>query len=357
MKITIQEDFNLFLAANPRKVPRPPAEELAVENLRRLIERLQAIIALYQKVERAYYKLMDWKYPWVTGLSMVIFTYMCLFASAEKAGSMAIFVVLAIMSYAGWGRRTGQSRRAFVEREEEGQHERKVGILRVGILGVRLSEEDQEGGKLFVVVTYAGNWDVLEGHADLIVGCFSSGIATGPERQQPSRLDVEYKLPLLVAAHFPNADRGSLLRNVLEEVGDNGGGTATDHRFLVYPLVQPLIEKSGKMESVPLKETNGWVRVRVYRSTFEENFMGEAMIPLRQVVLEGEGVEGWVEMTMDPMLAKVDRLGDRFSPQKGAGVSVKLKLAVAPKEAGGAEGKEARKVLASFIEEGVAGGG
>jgi hypothetical protein len=88
-----------------------PQEDLAVENLRRLIERMQEAVALIQEGQKGYAYVMAWRSPLLTGTLMGIFVYLCLFMDAEKAGALLVFLLLLVMTYAYFYRSTGRFRR------------------------------------------------------------------------------------------------------------------------------------------------------------------------------------------------------------------------------------------------------
>ena len=48
MKVSMQEDSQLFLAAEPRHVPKSPQEDFGLDNLRRVLDRLQAVVGIFK---------------------------------------------------------------------------------------------------------------------------------------------------------------------------------------------------------------------------------------------------------------------------------------------------------------------
>lgn len=116
LRVLVHEDSSsLFLAGHPRRVPVPPKEELAVENLRRVVERMQAVIATLATLDRGYTYVMQWRQPYLTAALLLLFVYLCLFVDAERAGALVVAGLLLLLSYLWLERRTGTYRKRWTE--------------------------------------------------------------------------------------------------------------------------------------------------------------------------------------------------------------------------------------------------
>jgi hypothetical protein len=191
-----------------------------VENLRRVIERMQAVIALLTQAEKAYTHVMDWRQPYLTGSLMAGFVYCCLVADAERAvGVLCASSGLLLLSYLGWERRSGSYRRKWTERGdgagpgtgEEGAGEGKaiaegaegakkgsgkrphrcLARLRVCVDQVRFPSSSvwagqgwglAKGGRTYVTVSYALTGEASEVENDLVIGCVANTPNTTPSK-------------------------------------------------------------------------------------------------------------------------------------------------------------------------------
>jgi hypothetical protein len=152
MRIEVAEDMKLFLASRPRRAPKAPQEDFSLENLLRILERMQAVVDLIQvtqgargaeslggcltdvsvvvgawwggvgqTAERAYSHVMQWRDPVLTALLMVVFVYACLYLNAEYGGALPVLAALGLLSYAYYDRRTGSYRKRIIEKDRGGE--------------------------------------------------------------------------------------------------------------------------------------------------------------------------------------------------------------------------------------------
>lgn len=73
----------------------------------------QTVLNLLRAFEARYSYVMRWESPPLTLALLLLFSYACLFADAERAGALAVFGVLAVMTYALWERATGRCVRGW----------------------------------------------------------------------------------------------------------------------------------------------------------------------------------------------------------------------------------------------------
>ncbi len=68
----------------------------------------QAVLSALREAEARYSYVMRWESPPLTLALLLLFSYTCLFADAERAGALLALAVLAGMTYALWERATGR---------------------------------------------------------------------------------------------------------------------------------------------------------------------------------------------------------------------------------------------------------
>jgi len=265
---------------------------------------------VWQEVETVFGGVMAWKNPLLTGILMLIFIYLCIFMDAERAGALLVFVVLLCLSYGWWRRRSGQYRLGYIEQDGSAIEAndaatnrpfRSIAKLKICVeqVGLAVAGEPEvtgakgiipppviktPNGKVSVVISYSIQENAFEPDADLVVGCVSN------EHPSSKDLDVDFRLPFAAAAQYMSGDRGSIFRNVVEydeathgilSKGQAGGGVSSRPWFL-YPILQPIALKSGKMEAQPFTSTSGAIRCRVFLDTdlhaFEEEYLGQVML-------------------------------------------------------------------------------
>ena len=332
-----------------------------------------------------YYDLMAWKNPFVTGIIMFIFTYLCICMDAERAGALLVFILILCLSYGWWERRSGRFRLAYIEKDGSTQEpdganssrpfralaKLKVSVERVGLAVAGGPEVTAAkglspppviktpNGKVSVVISYAIQENSFEPEADLVVGCVSNGQPTMAD-QQTQGLDVDFRLPFAAAAQYMGGDRGNIFRNVVEyEELVNGGMNRSQavvgtRPWFLYPVLQPIAHKGGgKMEVQPFTSATGAIRLRVFLDTdlhaFEEEYLGQVFIPIRLLVEAMKGanqggqsgeIAGWFTLG-DEIKEASKLLGQEQPPEKGVGaVNIFLRLKLAIPEPGAAPPKK-----------------
>ncbi|EWM25237.1 protein c kinase isoform a [Nannochloropsis gaditana] len=348
LSIKFKEDMaSLFLAARPRPVPLPPQDDLAMENLRRVLDRVQAVLACLRTFQAHYAYIMNWEHPPTTLLFLLLFLYLCLCTEAEKAGALLVFSVLTFMTYALYCRSSGRYSQLWIEHDPEddtlGEGDagssamerssapistsllskarpyRAVAKLKVSVGRIRFARPADGRGMTYVTIAYAPHGvDPQDADSDLLIGCCSGLQGDEGSYGMLKALDLDFALPFTAASQMgARAERASLFRNICvwesregaeaekkkrkERENDDGQPSLSSlpnqedgHWSLLWPILQPIgflpdqPPTKRKLEALPFAALRGCLRIRAYQdsglSTLEEEYLGQAFLPLAAVV-------------------------------------------------------------------------
>jgi hypothetical protein len=334
-RLAFEEDADgFFYSRAPRPVPKWQAieGELSVESVRKLVNRIYAIIKWPQPAFQTLYRIFSWESPPLSALSLILFVHGTLVGSSEHILALPVLALLVHMTLAMATRRSGRFVQWWVEHGSPSMASDSLGLsdvgfrplaqLRVAILRGRclLSEDLGLPGNAFVRVSYferrtkhVGTGQLAAEDADEGADEESAGVRaligeTAPHWPASSDPDWSRSSELGTGRGRAGADPKTLtggdvlLQNVPEVWQDPSNPGGVGHMALIYPILQPLASPSSAAakerggELIPWVEAPGFLKFEVLLAnpfnSMMDSYLGEVRVPLSSLVSQEREARG-----------------------------------------------------------------
>lgn len=316
-QVVLEEDFSAMYGSIPYLCPPRPKDEFDLARIRAHIQRISQIVADVNATLQFLNHMTSWENPFLSLASFAMFAYFCYTVYPDHFFTGPVFLAIICMGYL-----------ALLRTNFRLQHEyesRQLAVNRKNVSHTQNTQVHRPAGLIQIIVDRGRNIRSpelgLSGSVSCRVSIDLCRDSSQQLREKLSNIDGAVGAPHVIGTtdtvfsvnpkwnSFEESEESKRLRHIIpnHEGFFHGDREKQSLSALEFPVLQPISRRSGSKDA----ELEPWSASKaavIFEVMFHdlaniipgsEYCIGEVVVPLRQLVLEGE-CSGWFKLSHGP---------------------------------------------------------